>query len=138
MERRTGELLSTLEGHLGSVRSVAFSPDGARLASGSDDHTIKLWDVEVAELLNTLKGHSHWVQSVDFNSEGTVLVSGSRDEHASTLGRSRQWCDACILCEGHWDGVTSVAFGTNGMRLASGFTGQYGQILGCTRYAAAV
>ena len=36
----------TLRGHFGKVRSVAFSPDGKRVVSGSDDHLVKIWDIE--------------------------------------------------------------------------------------------
>ena len=49
------------------------------LASGSDDNTIKLWNVESRTEVATLKGHSNWVKSVAFNSEGTLLASGSYD-----------------------------------------------------------
>ena len=51
----TGECLRTLEGHGSSVRTVAFSPDGAPLASGSDDATIKLWNANTGECLRTLE-----------------------------------------------------------------------------------
>ena len=52
---KTGECLSTLNGHHNSVWLVAFSPDGQTLASGSDDKTIKLWATATGQCLNTLK-----------------------------------------------------------------------------------
>jgi WD40 repeat protein len=62
-EETWGAELQTLEGHYGSVSSVAFSPDGQLLASGSNDMTVKLWDPSTGELRQTLKGHSHWIWS---------------------------------------------------------------------------
>ncbi|KAL4750011.1 WD40-repeat-containing domain protein [Aspergillus terricola var. indicus] len=50
----------TLEGHSAGVWSVAFSPDGKQLASGSSDKTIKLWDPATGDLQQTLEGHSNW------------------------------------------------------------------------------
>jgi len=55
---------------------VAFSPDGALLASASDDFTIKLWRVADGALLRTLTGHQEDVQSVAFSPDGTQLYSG--------------------------------------------------------------
>jgi WD40 repeat protein len=46
----------TLKGHTGPVTSVSFSPDGNRIASGSRDNTIRLWDASTGEELHTLKG----------------------------------------------------------------------------------
>ena len=71
--------LFTLTGHGGSVGSVAFSPDGSTLASGSYDETIKLWDVARGTELRTLHGHSDWVWSVAFSPDGSTLASGSFD-----------------------------------------------------------
>ena len=59
--------------------SVSFSPDGTKFASGSDDKTVKLWDVTSGECLKTLEGHSWTVTSVSFSPDGTKVASGSND-----------------------------------------------------------
>ena len=61
------------------VTSVAFSPDGQILASGSDDHTMKLWDLQTGLQIVTLSGHEPYVQSVAFSPDGKTLVSGGFD-----------------------------------------------------------
>ncbi|MET0166214.1 MAG: WD40 repeat domain-containing protein, partial [Vicinamibacterales bacterium] len=55
---------SVQDGHSNSVTSVAFSPDGSRLLSGSDDKTVKLWDAATGQLIRTFEGHSDRVASV--------------------------------------------------------------------------
>jgi WD40 repeat protein len=73
-------LETTLRGHSSSVNSVAYSPDGQTLASGSRDGTIKLWNVKTGNLLQTLTGHSSWVYSVAYSPDGQTLASGSGDK----------------------------------------------------------
>ena len=67
----------TLTGHTRGVFSVAWSPDGNVLASGSVDNTIKLWNPVTNTLLRTLTGHSKCITSVAWSPAGDVLASGS-------------------------------------------------------------
>ena len=61
------------------MTSLAFSPDGRWLASGSWDKTIKIWDVETGLEVQTLVGHDHPVYSIAFDPSGQWLASGSED-----------------------------------------------------------
>jgi WD40 repeat protein len=68
-----------LEGHTDKCRTVAFSPDGGQLASGSDDRTIRLWNIQTGALLQVLSGHRDAIHSVAYSPNGTLLASGSTD-----------------------------------------------------------
>jgi len=107
-----------LEGHSSEVTSVVFSPDGKTLASGSDDKTVKLWDVTTGTEIRTLKGYNSSVNSVVFSPNGKTLASGS-DDNSVKLWDVTTGTEINTLT-GHSDGVTSVVFSPDGKTLASG------------------
>ena len=79
VEANWNACLQTLEGHNDSVASVVFSNDGQRLASGSHDKTVKIWDATSGACLQTLEGHNWEVRSVVFSNDGQRLASASDD-----------------------------------------------------------
>ena len=100
-----------------SITALAFSPDGTKLASGSQDKTVFLWDVATGSAVDSLAGNSGWVQSLAFSRDGTKLASGSEDGVVGLwdvrTGRSLQ------NLMGHRDAVTAVVFSTNDKLLIS-------------------
>src|SRR5258708_430325 len=72
--------LWTASGHTSTVTSVAFSPDGTLMVSGSFDKTLKLWRVSDGALLRTFTGHTAEVKSVAFSPDGATVASGSYDQ----------------------------------------------------------
>ncbi|KAF8578321.1 WD40 repeat-like protein [Ramaria rubella] len=102
--------IKVFEGHRNGVTSVAFSPDGKHIVSGSYDRTVCVWDAETGKAVSApFEGHSDWVISVAFLPDGKHIVSGSND------GIVHVW-DAetgkavSALFEGHSGWVTTMAF----------------------------
>ena len=76
----TGSQTAVLSEHTGRVRSVVFSSDGRSIVSGSDDTTVKLWDVQTGGVVKTfLHGHAAWVLSVSISADHSRIASGSQD-----------------------------------------------------------
>ena len=107
-----------LAGHTNWVNSVAFSPDGKTLASGSSDATVKLWDIATGTLKTTLEGHTAPVNSVAFSPDGKTLASGSSDATVKLWDIATGTLKATL--EGHTAPVNSVAFSPDGNTIASG------------------
>ncbi|KAF7333241.1 WD40 repeat-like protein [Mycena sanguinolenta] len=117
----TKELVGTpLEGHTDWVNSVAFSPDGRHIVSGSDDKTIRIWNAATGEAVGTpLEGHTGSVRSVAFSPDGRQIVSGSGDKTIRIWNAATGEAVGTPL-EGHTDWVNSVAFSPDGRHIVSG------------------
>ena len=116
-DAQTGQEIDLLTGHTASVRSVAFSPDGRTLASGSKDNTIRIVDMQTRTLRKVLIGHTGAVSNVAFSADGKVLASGSSD---STICLWNMETGTRLkTLTGHTETVLSVSFSADGKVLAS-------------------
>ncbi|WP_175478792.1 TIR domain-containing protein [Rubrimonas cliftonensis] len=104
--------------HEDQVYSVAFSPDGARLATGSRDNTARLWDLATGREIARFEGHGKSVASVAFSPDGARLATASHDKAARlwNLATGRE----IARLEGHRNFLNCVAFSPDGARLATG------------------
>lgn len=110
------------KGHTGWVKSLAFSPDGRHIVSGSRDQTLRLWDALSGKAVRKFDGvgHTGEVNSVAFSPNGRFIVSGSNDSTVrlwdARTGKAVREFDGM----GHTDEVNSVAFSHDGQLIASG------------------
>ncbi|EMD32809.1 hypothetical protein CERSUDRAFT_161328 [Gelatoporia subvermispora B] len=115
----TPRTLLHMQGHTKAIKSVAVSSDGRRIVSGSDDTTIRVWDVATGDaLLKSMEGHTDSISSVAISADCTMIISGSYD------GTIRMWNamtgqPMLTPMRGHTDLVTCVVFSTDGTRILS-------------------
>jgi serine/threonine protein kinase len=115
----------TFEGHTRLVSSVAFSADGERLVTGSEDKTAKVWNATTGEQLLTLQGHKGYVVSAAFTPDGQRIVTGGGEWGLGIKpGEAKVW-DATtgqqlLDLQGHNYTVWSVAISPDGKRLVTG------------------
>jgi WD40 repeat protein len=110
----------TIQGNLYYFLTIAFSPDGMTIATGSTDSTIKLWDVKTLHQKRILKGHREKVQTVAFSPDGETLASGSWDSTIKIWDISPNPQKDTITLNGHQGVVHSIAFNPDGKLLVSG------------------
>jgi WD40 repeat protein len=120
VQREAHQELLSLRGHAKLVSAVAFSPDGKRLASASNDRTIKVWNMATGENIMTLEGHTGNVLAVAFNSDGVHLATGSGEGDNTVRLWDLSTGKQTAALKGHTDTVRSVAFSPDGKQLASG------------------
>lgn len=111
-------LARTLAGHRGAIRRLAWAPDGRRLATPSDDKTIRIWDALTGECVATLEGHTQTVYVVAWSPDGRWLASGSHDSTIK-IWAVESWREQATINE-HRGWVYSLDWDGASQRLASG------------------
>ncbi|MBA2285127.1 MAG: hypothetical protein H0W02_06575 [Ktedonobacteraceae bacterium] len=72
--------MKTYHGHTDSVRGVAWSPNGAAIATASNDRSARIWEAATGKHIYTYHGHTNWVTSVAWSYDGTRIASASNDK----------------------------------------------------------
>jgi WD40 repeat protein len=122
----TGQVLKKFEGHtnvaslvdsLGDANTLAWSPDGTLLATGSADNSVRLWNVITRKEVALLEGHKAAVLSVAFTPDGRRLVSGSGDATANVWDVGQQTLIKTLA--GHAGAVRAVAISPDGTTIVT-------------------
>jgi len=108
----TGKEIRKLHGHSGNITSVAISPDGRLVVSGSMDNTLKLWDLASGKEIRTFTGHVAPVNSVSFTPNGKYIVSGSSDKSIKVyeVGSGMEMLQMVSFFDGKWLSITPEGY----------------------------
>ncbi len=110
--------MKELKGHTAAVRAVAYSPDGARIASASEDKTIRIWNPATGESPQELKGHTGMVWALAFSPRGRTLASAGFDNSLRLW--SGQSGSPLQTLTGHQDVVTSLSYAPDSSGIVTG------------------
>src|SRR5258707_876407 len=107
-------------GHAGTVWSVSYSPNGARVVTGSSDKAIRIWDAKTGAAVGVaLKGHIGAVTSVAYSPDGRHIISGSGDD-TIRIWDAKTGAAVGDPLKGHTHSVASVAYSPDGHHIISG------------------
>lgn len=115
--------IKKLRGHTAEIKSVAFSPDGTKIVSGSRDRTVKIWNVRTGTVIHTLQGHTAKVISVDWSPDGTKIASGGSEDRTIQIWNADTgeiYKTLQIVRNSNKSGtVNEIAFSPDGTKLSS-------------------
>ncbi|MEM6353398.1 MAG: WD40 repeat domain-containing protein, partial [Cyanobacteria bacterium P01_D01_bin.14] len=107
-----------LVGHMGRIWSVSVHVPSGQIATGSDDHSVRLWDLHTGQCQTTLAWHKHWVRAVTFSPDGKFLASAGDDRLIQLWKMPTVEQHRTLTKHRHW--VTTLAFSRDSHYLASG------------------
>jgi WD40 repeat protein len=117
-EKTIAETTLTFKGHKDQINSVAFSPNGNVIASGSSDNTVKVWNSKTGQEAITLQGHTQLIYMMRFSPDGRQIISASGDNTVKVW--DAETGEEIHTFKGHTSGVASATYGPSGHQIASG------------------
>ncbi|TFK66201.1 WD40 repeat-like protein [Pluteus cervinus] len=115
----TGVEINALNGHSDGVNSASLFPDGGRVVSGSDDKTLRIWDINTGEMIGEpLTGHRDFISCVSVSPDGQHIASGSEDLDVRIW--DAQTHGIIHVLQGHTHSITTVSFSADGQYIVSG------------------
>jgi WD40 repeat protein len=112
---RDGEapaLMHTLRGHTGTVLTVKVSPDGMKMASGSDDETVRIWSVQSSQKLLKCRGHQANIMCVAWSSDSRLVASAGGHDMTVRVWDAEKGTQVMEPLKGHDHAVSSVVLNT--------------------------
>jgi WD40 repeat protein len=124
-----GSFVRNITGHRGAVTDAEFSPDGAYIASGSEDAIVKIWNAGTGTLVRNITAHTDKVMAVNWSADGTKLATGSFDHDIAIINTA----DFSVITKlNSTNGnltrnfVNAISFSPDSSRIAAAYNGRYG------------